>query len=253
MLDTLSNFDHVLFKANCKGIYSKVVSLFSGVCCATCYKVAQRIYKFSGQPLVKDLISDKMGPAFDKQFKRYSKSMQHAIAGAIIGIGEVILLPLDALKILKQTNSRLAEKGIYEILCCERVNLYRGISWTAARNLSGSCILFGASSLTKDSIFCLREHSDATIGQILASSTIGTLSCILMVSPLDVVKTRLQVTLKEKNLKGREIASSMFRSEGIGSFWKGSIPKILISGPKLTFSLTATQYLSTILEKNFRT
>jgi hypothetical protein len=251
-LSTVSNLSTVIFKADRHNhLLSKVVSLFSGVCCATCYKVAQRIYKFSGQPLVKDIIGDKMGHAFDRQFKRYSKSAQHATAGAIIGMGEVILLPLDAIKILKQTNSKIAEKRIYDILCCERMNLYRGINWAAARNLSGSCVLFGASALAKDHMFCLKDHRDASIGQLLASSTIGTLSCILMVSPLDVIKTRLQTSINQ-SLKGRDIAYMMLKTEGASSFWKGTIPKILISGPKLIFSLTAAQYLTCILEKSLR-
>jgi len=252
-LATVSNLSVVIFNGESSHHYlKKIVSLFSGLGCATVYKVAQRVYKFSGQPLVKELISDKMGPAFDRQFRRYSKSIQHGLAGAIIGIGEVILIPLDALKILKQTSRKWAEKSILDILSIQRLNLYRGVSWTAARNLSGSCLLFGASAYTKDSIFCLQNHSDATVWQILASSTIGTLSCILMVSPLDVVKTRIQVKMNEK-IKGREIAYSMLRKEGVGSFWKGSLPKIFICGPKLIFSLSATQYLSSTFEKSMRT
>jgi len=233
--------------------FKKVASLFSGLGCAAFYKIAQRVYKFSGQPLVKDIIEHKMGNSIDRRFRKYSKSIQHALAGAIIGVGEVILLPLDALKILKQTNVSWAQKSITEIFRSQGLNLYSGLSWTAARNLSGSCLLFGASAYTKDSLFNLHDHSQASGWQILCSSTVGAVSCIIFVSPLDVIKTRLQIKMNEKKkLKGREIANIMLRTEGFGSFWKGTIPKLLVTGPKLIFSLSATQYLSVIFEKSLK-
>jgi len=90
--------------------------LFSGITYAAFYKVATRVYKFSGQPIVKELINNKMGPAFDKRFRKHSKTMQHAAAGGLVGVGEVILLPLDTLKIIKQTNPVLAESPVSQLL-----------------------------------------------------------------------------------------------------------------------------------------
>lgn len=72
----------------------------------------------------------------------------HATAGSIIGIGEVVLLPLDALKIKMQTNAhQYAGKKVCQILYQEGFGLYRGASWTAARNAPGSFALFGGSAV----------------------------------------------------------------------------------------------------------
>ena len=63
----------------------------------------------------------------------------HATAGSIIGIGEIVLLPLDVLKIKRQTNPEAFRgRGLFRIIADEGFGLYRGWGWTAARNAPGS-------------------------------------------------------------------------------------------------------------------
>ena len=58
---------------------------------------------------------------------------------SLIGIGEIILLPLDVLKIKRQTNPEAFRgRGVFRIVADEGMGLYRGASWTAARNAPGS-------------------------------------------------------------------------------------------------------------------
>jgi len=65
-----------------------------------------------------------------------------AYAGAncsLIGIGEIFLLPLDVLKIKRQTNPEAFRgRGLFKIVRDEGFALYRGWEWTAARNAPGS-------------------------------------------------------------------------------------------------------------------
>lgn len=59
--------------------------------------------------------------------------------GSLIGIGEIVLLPLDVLKIKRQTNpDAFRGRGIFKIISDEGFGLYRGWGWTAARNAPGS-------------------------------------------------------------------------------------------------------------------
>ena len=59
--------------------------------------------------------------------------------GSIIGIGEIVLLPLDVLKIKRQTNPEAFRgRGVFRIVADEGFGLYRGAGWTAARNAPGS-------------------------------------------------------------------------------------------------------------------
>lgn len=63
----------------------------------------------------------------------------HATAGSIIGIGEIVILPLDVLKIKRQTNPEAFRgRGLFKIIADEGFGLYRGWGWTAARNAPGS-------------------------------------------------------------------------------------------------------------------
>jgi hypothetical protein len=63
--------------------------------------------------------------------------------GSIIGIGEIVLLPLDVLKIKRQTNPEAFRgRGVVAIIRDEGFGLYRGWGWTAARNAPGSFAVF---------------------------------------------------------------------------------------------------------------
>lgn len=58
---------------------------------------------------------------------------------SLIGIGEIVLLPLDVLKIKRQTNPEAFRgRGVIKIVADEGFGLYRGWGWTAARNAPGS-------------------------------------------------------------------------------------------------------------------
>ena len=66
---------------------------------------------------------------------------------SIIGIGEIVLLPLDVLKIKRQTNPEAFRgRGVVRIVKDEGFGLYRGWGWTAARNAPGSFAVRGSLS-----------------------------------------------------------------------------------------------------------
>lgn len=100
----------------------------SGLSFAFAYKVSQRIYKFGGQPIVNDLLESHFGSNFQTFFgKKRGKLMMESLAGAMIGVGEVVLLPFDVLKIKKQTNPKTLEgRSTLEIFRHEKLGLYRG-------------------------------------------------------------------------------------------------------------------------------
>lgn len=63
---------------------------------------------------------------------------------SLIGIGEIVLLPLDVLKIKRQTNPEAFRgRGVIKIVQDEGFGLYRGWGWTAARNAPGSFAVSG--------------------------------------------------------------------------------------------------------------
>lgn len=127
----------------------KYASLFPGLGFAAGYKVAQRVYKFGGQPFVKDYLNNNHKDLFVNAFgEKTGKTIMHATAGrlvktelskvtmdilltgisqiSLVGIGEIALLPLDVLKIKRQTNPEAFRgRGFFTIIKDEGMGLYR--------------------------------------------------------------------------------------------------------------------------------
>ncbi|MCJ1427276.1 hypothetical protein MMC29_005179 [Sticta canariensis] len=211
----------------------------------TSMKILQRVYKYGGQPFARDFLALHYGNEFDNAFgKGTGKAILHATAGSLIGIGEIILLPLDVLKIKRQTNpAAFRGRGILRIVADEGMGLYRGAGWTAARNCPGSFALFGGSAFTKEYIYKLTDYNSATWLQNFIASIAGASASLIVSAPLDVIKTRIQNRNFENPKSGFKIVSSMMKKEGLSSFFKGLTPKLLMTGPKLVFSFWLAQTL----------
>lgn len=137
----MSQLNTVIFKDKATAPFGrKFVSLFPGLGYAAGYKVLQRIYKYGGQPVARDYLGTHYGKDFENAFgKKTGKAIMHSTAGSLIGIGEIVLLPLDVLKIKRQTNPEAFRgRGVLTIIKDEGFGLYRGWGWTAARNAPGS-------------------------------------------------------------------------------------------------------------------
>ncbi|KAG0132117.1 mitochondrial carrier domain-containing protein [Tuber indicum] len=242
---SVSQLNTVIFKEySAAPLGRKFFSLFPGLGYAAGYKVSQRVYKYGGQPFVRDYLSTHHGEKFDRAFGRGSgKAILHATAGSLIGIGEIVLLPLDVLKIKRQTNPEAFRgRGLFKIISDEGLGLYRGWGWTAARNAPGSFALFGGSAFAKE-MLGLTDYNAATWGQNFIASIAGASSSLVVSAPLDVIKTRIQNRNFENPESGFRIVSNMIKHEGPTAFFKGLTPKLLMTGPKLVFSFWLAQTL----------
>jgi len=250
--ENLTRLSGVILKdAQNYGFFRKWLSLFPGVWFGAAYKILQRTYKFGSQPILKDYFEKQYGESFVRTFgsKKTGLDMLQATSGALVGIGEVILLPLDVLKIKAQTNpDALKGRGLVDIIVKENFKLYRGILWTAARNAPGSFALFGANSLVYTRVFNVDGPRNAKGYQIFFGSMAGGIASIMVSSPLDVIKTRIQAKHFNQNQGGFSIIANLIKEEGPMAFFKGLTPKILLIGPKLVFSFTVAQWLIADLE-----
>ncbi|KAJ3874149.1 mitochondrial carrier protein [Lentinula edodes] len=215
-------------------IGKKFFSLLSGLGYAAGYKVAQRVYKFGGQPYFNDLINQHFRDQFTGAFgERKGKLMMQAAAGSLTGIGEVVLLPLDVLKIKRQVNPEAFRgRGIIWIIAEEKSALYRGWGWTTAQNAPGSFALFGAFAATKDYVLGVTDYSKVTWTQTFIASIAGAVASITVAVPLDTVKTRIQNANFENKVNG---------AVGVTALFKGLTPRIIVVGHKLVFSCTLAQ------------
>lgn len=254
----LEGYSRVIFREahSESSMLRKYTSLFPGLSFAAGYKILQRVYKFGGQPFLREAMTTRFGDRVDRYTggdKGKSKMWLHALSGAFVGVGEVVLLPLDVLKIKSQNNpAALRGRGLIAILREERLaGLYRGAGWTVARNAPGSFALFGASAFVKGHVFGLENFNDATFMQTFAASAAGGLASITVASPLDVIKTRLQTRDFNSGESGFQILRDLLKKEGPGALFKGLVPKVLVVGPKLVFSFTIAQHTIAMFEDMF--
>ena len=241
-----SNMKKTILREHYKLSWLKgIPTLYPGLGFATGYKITQRIYKYTGQNILKNYFLNNHKTKFDHTFgEKNGNVMISAISGSLIGVGEISLLPLDILKIKSQVNpDALSNKNIFSLIKKEKFNLYAGWRWTALRNAPGSFTLFGASTFFKSKIFGLEINDKATLFQHFITSSLSSTACILVSSPMDVIKTRIQAAEFGKSQNGLVIIKNMVKQEGPGSFFKGIVPKVASIGPKLTFSFTIAQYL----------
>jgi hypothetical protein len=240
-----------IFKKHAESsVLTRYGSLFPGIEFGAAYKILQRVYKFGGQPYVNGYIMKNHGDAFKQAFgEKKAKTLIYAIAGSIMGVGEIVLLPLDVLKIKAQTNPEAFQgRGVLRVVSEEGLNLYRGATWTAVRNAPGSFALFGGSAFVKDYVFNLQKYSDATFLQDSIASVAGACASIAAAQPLDIIKTRIQKANFNDRTSGFTILFKMVKEEGPGAFFKGLTPKILVVGPKLVFSFTIAQQLMSFFD-----
>ncbi|KAF1979140.1 mitochondrial carrier [Bimuria novae-zelandiae CBS 107.79] len=241
-----AQLNQVVFKDKAHAsVGGRFFSLFPGLGYAAAYKVLQRVYKYGGQPFARDYLAKHYGDGFDRTFgKGNGKAIMHATAGSLVGIGEIVLLPLDVLKIKRQTNPEAFRgRGLFKIIADEGFGLYRGWGWTAARNAPGSFALFGGSAAAKEYLYKLTDYNTASWSQNFVASIAGASASLIVSAPLDVIKTRIQNRNFENPESGFRIVSNMAKHEGFGSFFKGLTPKLLMTGPKLVFSFWLAQTL----------
>jgi len=240
-------------KAYEKGFFGRWASLFPGVSFGALYKVLQRTYKYGCQPILKDWMKPRFGPSYESAFgKKTGKDLLNATSGAMIGLGEIVLLPLDVLKIKAQVNPQVLQgRGVLEIFRTEGMALYRGWNWTAARNMPGSFALFGANSFMYTRVFGTDGPKNSTFGQIVLASIAGGTTSIIVSSPLDVIKTRIQNKPFDDPRSGASLLKDLIKEEGPHALFKGLTPKLGLIGPKLCFSFTIAQWLTARIQKSW--
>lgn len=238
-------------------LWQHVKHLYPGSKYAVLYKVSQRVVKFAGQPTLRSYLEKNhhslfypmVGGAVQQSGRKGAKGGRgglylEATAGGLIGVSETVLLPLDRMKVLNQTNkAAVKNQGLVKALWKRGIRkLYAGAATTALRNAVGSTLFFGGTAFTKEYILHLNSDKPAGFAQNLMASTVGGVVGVVATSPMDVVKTRIQGQNWEQSSSGWKIFRETCRKEGFSAFYKGITPKVMTSAPRLVFGYTMTQF-----------
>lgn len=234
----LSSLNSVIFKeAAHAGALAKVRNLYHGLGFALPYKISQITYKFGGQSLMRDRLRDSLGPQITSTFgKKTGTDLLNAVSGGLVGAGEVMILPLDILRIKAQTNPEALRGGL-ALNMTTLTGLYRGWEFTASRNMLGYFTLFGTHSVVYTRILG-KERKDCSFPETVFASACAGVSCLLFTSPLDVIKVRIQNKAFDDVRGGVGLFRDLMRNEGPMAMFKGLGPKITAVVPKWTFTIT---------------
>ena len=215
--------------------------LYSGVGFGLTYKITQRVYKMAGQGAVQQGMN---GSLFDQWLTSNVGEVNRklalgAVSGAMVGAGEVCLLPLDRLKIQKQINPN-STGHLKEVFSPQGLKAaYRGVGITLMRNIPGSAGFFGGNNAALAAMGT--NQKDGSLLQFSMASLIGSTVSLTVSNPADVIKVRVQAVATETNVSTIGVIRSLLVNEGARALFNGLGTKLMTITPKLVFSMTIAQ------------
>lgn len=223
------------------GLYRGLVPQLMGV-------APEKAIKLTVNDLVRDKLMDKKG-----NISLYSE----VIAGACAGGSQVVFTnPLEIVKIRLQVAGEIAggakvrawtvvkELGLF--------GLYKGARACLLRDVPFSAIYFPAYAHTKAK-FADENGYNSPITLLVAGAIAG-IPAASLVTPADVIKTRLQVVARagQTTYSGvLDATRKIYAEEGFRAFWKGALARVFRSSPQFGVTLVTYELLQRYLYIDF--
>ncbi|XP_072757373.1 electrogenic aspartate/glutamate antiporter Aralar, mitochondrial isoform X1 [Anoplolepis gracilipes] len=223
------------------GLYRGLMPQLMGV-------APEKAIKLTVNDFVRDKFMDKNGnlPLFGE-----------IVSGACAGGSQVIFTnPLEIVKIRLQVAGEIAggskvrawavvkELGLF--------GLYKGARACFLRDVPFSAIYFPMYAHTKTRL--ADEGGYNTPLSLLVSGAIAGVPAAALVTPADVIKTRLQVVAREGQTTYNgllDCARKIYREEGARAFWKGATARVFRSSPQFGVTLFTYELLQRLFVVDF--
>ncbi|KAG7502144.1 calcium-binding mitochondrial carrier protein Aralar1 isoform X1 [Solea senegalensis] len=171
------------------------------------------------------------------------------LAGGCAGGSQVIFTnPLEIVKIRLQVAGEITTGPRVSALNVVRelgfFGLYKGAKACFLRDIPFSAIYFPVYAHTKE----LMADEDGRLGalQLLTAGAIAGVPAASLVTPADVIKTRLQVAARagQTTYSGvMDCARKILKEEGFRAFWKGAGARVFRSSPQFGVTLVTYELL----------
>ncbi|KAJ3297930.1 mitochondrial aspartate-glutamate transporter agc1 [Blyttiomyces sp. JEL0837] len=244
--NSIDCFKKVVKNEGVKGLYSGLLPQLLGVAPEKAIKLTMN-----------DLVRNHMTDPVTKTIPLYGE----ILAGCVAGGSQVIFTnPLEIVKIRLQVQGEAAAKGSLDVpkrsaLSIVRslglVGLYKGAAACLLRDIPFSGIYFPVYAHLKSDLFGeKRNGKKLAIWELLVAGALAGMPAAYLVTPADVIKTRLQVAARkgETTYHGlMDAASKIMKEEGITAFFKGGVARVLRSSPQFGVTLAAYELLHTML------
>ncbi|XP_026666502.1 calcium-binding mitochondrial carrier protein Aralar1 isoform X6 [Ceratina calcarata] len=223
------------------GLYRGLLPQLMGV-------APEKAIKLTVNDFVRDKFMDKNG-----NLPLYGEIMSGGCAGA----SQVIFTnPLEIVKIRLQVAGEIAGKSKVRAWTVVKelgiFGLYKGARACFLRDIPFSAIYFPLYAHTK--IRLADEGGYNTPLSLLAAGAIAGVPAAALVTPADVIKTRLQVVARrgQTTYSGlADCARKIYNEEGARAFWKGATARVFRSSPQFGVTLFTYELLQRLFVVDF--
>ncbi|KAG7205157.1 hypothetical protein KM043_018253 [Ampulex compressa] len=223
------------------GLYRGLIPQLMGV-------APEKAIKLTVNDFVRDKFMDKNG-----NLPMYGE----IISGACAGGSQVIFTnPLEIVKIRLQVAGEIAGGAKVRAWSVVRelglLGLYKGARACFLRDVPFSAIYFPMYAHTKARM--ADEGGYNTPLSLLFSGAIAGVPAAALVTPADVIKTRLQVVAREGQTTYNgllDCARKIYREEGARAFWKGATARVFRSSPQFGVTLFTYELLQRLFVVDF--
>ncbi|XP_058443145.1 calcium-binding mitochondrial carrier protein Aralar1 isoform X2 [Malaya genurostris] len=223
------------------GLYRGLVPQLMGV-------APEKAIKLTVNDLVRDKLTDKQG-----QIPRWGE----VLAGACAGGSQVIFTnPLEIVKIRLQVAGEIAGGAKVRAWTVVRelglFGLYKGARACLLRDVPFSAIYFPMYAHTK-AAFADEQGYNHPLSLLVAGAIAG-IPAASLVTPADVIKTRLQVVARTGQTTYNGVIDAtrkIMAEEGPRAFWKGTVARVFRSSPQFGVTLVTYELLQRMLYVDF--
>ncbi|XP_067852073.1 electrogenic aspartate/glutamate antiporter SLC25A13, mitochondrial [Heptranchias perlo] len=171
------------------------------------------------------------------------------LAGGCAGGSQVIFTnPLEIVKIRLQVAGEITTGSRVNALTVIKelgfFGLYKGAKACFLRDIPFSAIYFPCYSHLK--IAFTDENEQVKPGHLLLSGALAGMPAAFLVTPADVIKTRIQVVARQGQTMYRGLLDcfwKILRQEGPSAFWKGATARVFRSSPQFGVTLFTYELL----------
>ncbi|XP_055847672.1 calcium-binding mitochondrial carrier protein Aralar1 isoform X2 [Episyrphus balteatus] len=234
-------FNKVIRHEGVLGLYRGLLPQLMGV-------APEKAIKLTVNDFVRDKFTDKQGV-----ISKYAE----VLAGACAGASQVVFTnPLEIVKIRLQVAGEIAGGAKVRALSVVRdlglFGLYKGARACLLRDVPFSAIYFPTYAHTK-ALFADEDGYNHPL-TLLAAGAIAGVPAASLVTPADVIKTRLQVVARtgQTTYKGVwDATKKIMAEEGPRAFWKGTAARVLRSSPQFGVTLVTYELLQRMFFVDF--
>lgn len=223
------------------GLYRGLVPQLIGV-------APEKAIKLTVNDLVRDKLMDKKGNI---------TLSGEIIAGACAGASQVVFTnPLEIVKIRLQVAGEIAGGGKVRALSVVKdlglFGLYKGAKACLLRDVPFSAIYFPAYAHVKAKFADENGYNHPLT--LLAAGAIAGVPAASLVTPADVIKTRLQVVARSGQTTYNGVIDAtrkIYAEEGARAFWKGAVARVFRSSPQFAVTLVTYEILQRLFYVDF--